>query len=113
MVESSRRHGHFDPCWPSNGASRPGAPVTAVQESGTAIQRWENEGGRYSTKIEAVVPAGLGWYAFCSSYFPGRRRHDLVALKAYEAYRSAAVPAESVSREPSQAAEVVRRHAVR
>jgi hypothetical protein len=111
MVESSRRHGHFDPRWQSNGASRPGAPVTAVQESGTAIERWENEGGRYSTKIETVVPAGLGWYAFCSSYFPGHRRHDLVALKAYEAYRSAAHSADLRFTKAFQAADVVRRHA--
>lgn len=36
-------------------------------------------------------PAGVEWYAFLSSYFSDRRRHDLEALKAYEAYRSAAV----------------------
>jgi hypothetical protein len=34
-------------------------------------------------------PSGLEWYAFLSRYFPGRRRHDLEALKAYEPYRSA------------------------
>ena len=36
-------------------------------------------------------PAGLEWYAFLSHYFPDRRLHDLEALKANEAYRSAAV----------------------
>jgi hypothetical protein len=37
-------------------------------------------------------PAGLEWYAFSTRYFPGRRRHDLDALRAFEAYRSAAAP---------------------
>jgi len=36
-------------------------------------------------------PAGLEWYPFLSRYFPDRCRHDLEALKAYEANRSAAV----------------------
>jgi hypothetical protein len=36
-------------------------------------------------------PAGLEWYAFSTRYFPGRRRHDLDALRAFEAYRSTAV----------------------
>jgi hypothetical protein len=35
--------------------------------------------------------AGLEWYPFLSRYFPDRRRHDLEALKAYEANRSAGV----------------------
>ena len=109
MVESSRRHGHFDPRWHSNGVTRPAALVS--QDSGPAIQRWENEGGRYSTKIETVVPAELGWYAFCGRYFPGRRRHDLDALKAYEAYRSAADSADLRFTKAFQAADVIRRHA--
>jgi hypothetical protein len=40
---------------------------------------------------EQDVPEGLEWHTFSSRYFPGRRRHDLVALKAYETYRSAGV----------------------
>ncbi len=39
-----------------------------------------------------VSPARLEWYAFLSRCFPNRRRHDHQALKAYEAYRSKAVP---------------------
>ena len=35
--------------------------------------------------------AEVEWDAFSSRYFPGRRRHDLEALKAYETYRSAAI----------------------
>jgi hypothetical protein len=68
-----------------------------VGEGGTAIHSWENEGGSYSMTDEPDLeadgcekpPAGLEWYAFLSRYFPGRRRHDLEALKAYETYRSA------------------------
>jgi hypothetical protein len=40
-------------------------------------------------------PAGLEWAEFLRSCFPGRRRHDLEALKAYEAYRSESVSARS------------------
>jgi hypothetical protein len=60
---------------------------------------WENEGGSYSTADEPdrapngvscdEPPAGLDWHAFSTHSFPGRRRHDLEAVKAYEAYRSA------------------------
>ena len=67
----------------------------AVGNDGPSIHRWENEGGSYSMADELDLevdrceepPAGLDWYAFSSRYFPGRRRHDLEALKAYEAYR--------------------------
>jgi hypothetical protein len=76
------------------------APLPAfAADDGPSIHRWENEGGSYSMSDELDLevegpekpPAGLEWYAFLSRYFPDRRRHDLEALKAYEAYRSAAV----------------------
>jgi hypothetical protein len=68
-------------------------------DDGPSIHRWENEGGSYSKTdvLDLEVdgseksPAGLEWYTFLSRYFPDRLRHDLEALKAYEAYRSAAV----------------------
>jgi hypothetical protein len=31
----------------------------------------------------------LDWASFSAAFFPGRRRHDLEALTAYGAYRSA------------------------
>lgn len=73
------------------------APAVAGDD-GLSIHRWENEGGSYSMtdeldlEVDSCVkpPAGLEWYAFLSRYFPDRRRHDLEALKAYEAYGSAA-----------------------
>jgi hypothetical protein len=37
----------------------------------------------------ASVPDRLDWQSFSSASFPGRRRHDLEALIAYGAYRSA------------------------
>jgi hypothetical protein len=55
---------------------------------------WENEGGRYAVEPALAVlgseelPAGRDWYEFLADRFPGRRRHDLEALMAYEAYRS-------------------------
>jgi hypothetical protein len=65
MIESSRRHGHFDPRRQSD-SSRPSSALIPA--------------------AEGEAPAGLDWYAFSSRYFPGRRRHDLGAVKAYEAY---------------------------
>jgi hypothetical protein len=67
MIESSRRHGHSDPRWHTNGSRPSGALIPAAKG--------------------AEARAGLEWYAFSSRYFPGRRRrHDLGAVKAYEAY---------------------------
>lgn len=105
MIEAPRRHGHFDPRWHPNGLSPRDreddrAPMLRTTgDPGPSIHSWENEGGSYSMTDELDLevngceeaPAGLDWYAFLSRYFPGRRRHDLEALKAYEAYRSAAV----------------------
>ena len=36
----------------------------------------------------APVTAFLDWEGFSARFFPGRRRHDLKVLKAYEAYRN-------------------------
>jgi hypothetical protein len=44
---------------------------------------------RAGGSVEAA-PAGLDWYAFSARYFPGRRRHDLEALRAYGAYKQGA-----------------------
>jgi hypothetical protein len=38
----------------------------------------------------AAAPAGLDWYAFSARYFPGRRRHDLEAVRAYGGYKQRA-----------------------
>jgi hypothetical protein len=34
------------------------------------------------------VTARLDWQAFSSRFFPGRGRHDLQVLKAYDEYRN-------------------------
>ena len=88
MIESSRRHGQFDSRWHTESSRPPSALVPVAEDGDPSIQNWENEGGRYSTTNKADAPAGLNWYAFSGRYFPGRRRHDLEALTAYEAYRS-------------------------
>jgi hypothetical protein len=100
MIESSRRHGHFDPRWHTNSLRPPRALVSAADDSGLSIQNWENEGGRYATNKQTDAPAGLEWSAFSSRYFPGRR-HYLEALKAYDAYRFAAIAPPSVPRRRS------------
>jgi hypothetical protein len=98
MIESSRRQGHFDPRWHTDSSRPPRALASAAEDGGPSIQNWENEGGRYSTNDQTEAPTGLEWYAFASRYVPGRRRHDLEALKAYEAYRSAAVVPQSATK---------------
>lgn len=65
--------------------------VDASTDGGAALDSWENEGGRHSDgPRDAYLPERLDWQAFSSRCFPGRRRHDLDALMAYEAYRSLA-----------------------
>lgn len=86
---------------PACGAARPDVPVPALV-SATArgdcapLQRWEDEGGHYradepygEADPTKRAPAGLTWSEFLPRFFPGRRRHDLEALGAYAAYRSA------------------------
>lgn len=96
MIESSRRHGHYDPRWHTNGLN----PRNRAADGGLSIEIWENEGGALLADRRARPepgggwfrePAGLEWYAFLNRYFASRRRHDLEPLKAYEAYRSAGV----------------------
>jgi hypothetical protein len=85
-------------------ARRMRAPILADAGGGGApLQRWEDEGGNFSMDDEPDIeadgskraPPGLNWAEFLNRYFPGRRRHDLRALKAYEAYRSESISARS------------------
>ncbi|HEU5211496.1 MAG TPA: hypothetical protein VFU10_01880 [Gaiellaceae bacterium] len=107
-VETARRHGQADPRFAARprlrlirGGDAPwiaglekvvhgprGLTLTEAQDAGVSV--WENEGGRSATgDVEvAEAPPALDWYAFCQSFFPGRRRHDLEAVKAYAAYRA-------------------------
>ena len=70
MIELSRGHGHFDPRCHTR--SRPRALVLAAKDCDRSIERWENEGGRYSRGDESGAQAGLAWYAFRSRYLPER-----------------------------------------
>jgi hypothetical protein len=99
MMEPSRRHGHYDRRWSTNGSKPPATLAPGAGDDGTSVQSWENEGGRYSTTSDTDAPAGLDWYAFSCRYFRGRHRHNLEALKAYETYQSATMP-NSVPRRP-------------
>jgi hypothetical protein len=65
-VEASRRHGPFD----SRGPKRPLRDRLTI-----ALPGFED------------VPDGLDWDAFSTRYFPGRGRHDLDAIAAYDAYQ--------------------------
>jgi hypothetical protein len=68
-VEASRRHGPFDSRW----AKRP--LRSAADRLTIALTGLEE------------VPDGLDWDAFSTRHFPGRRRHDLDAISAYDAYQ--------------------------
>lgn len=65
MVESSRRHGHFDGRYPvlPKHVARTGVPVADAD----GVQ--------------------LDWSAFLGRFFPRSRRRDGVALAAYDAYK--------------------------
>ena len=69
-IEPSRTHGHYDPRWPKRRF-----PVVAARLAAAAAG------------LEDISPDGLDWDAFSSNYFPGRRRHDLEAISAYDAYK--------------------------
>jgi hypothetical protein len=66
MVESSRKHGAFDPRYP---------PRPKFAPPNLDIQPDRDESAR------------LDWSAFLARFFPNRRRHDFRALAAYEAYK--------------------------
>lgn len=66
MVESSRRHGHFDGRYPV---------LPKLVE-----RTWVPE----SADIDGDQ---LDWSAFLRRFFPNQRRHDRAALAAYQAYK--------------------------
>jgi hypothetical protein len=80
MIESPRRHGHYDPRYPAS-------VFALVDDSLLSIAVWENEGGTTPLAEEPSEP--IEWSAFSRSRFPASRRHDLVALAAYGRYRIA------------------------
>ena len=67
-IEGPRRHGHFDRRWSTS------RPVTSD---------WRVTAGVGTS----AVPGELEWDTFSTRYFPGRLRHDLEAISAYDSYR--------------------------
>jgi hypothetical protein len=69
VLEASRKHGPFDTRWPSarkeSSDAAPSAPPLRAAEAAEA----------------------LDWEAFSNRYFPGRRRHNMEALRAYATYK--------------------------
>jgi hypothetical protein len=86
MIEASRRHSDTRRQLGGPGGKTPNARVDDG-EPPTWIRDWENEGGRSLATERPRHGHALEWSAFTKLYFPGRRRHDFEALKAYEAYR--------------------------
>lgn len=62
MVEAARKHGPFDRRYP-------------------LLRKLPPEHHR-----SEPAEASLDWAAFLARFFPGRRRHDLVAIAAYVSY---------------------------
>jgi hypothetical protein len=58
MIEPPRKHGHFDRRWHRLRPQRHVLLPAAAGNDGPSIDRWENEGGRYS--IADAVPTMLG-----------------------------------------------------
>ena len=99
MIETSRRHGHYDARFAVPSARRKShlrlVPAGDDRvDSDERIDAWEDEGGL--SLAPRAVPAApqLDWAAFSDTFYRGRSRHDFDAVKAYEAYRATgAVPA--------------------
>jgi hypothetical protein len=83
MIESSRKHGQFDGRYPV-------VPKLAVQT--------------WAPEPEDNNADQLDWSAFLTRLFPNRRRHDLVALAAYQAYKDSLAQGSASRIEPKAAA---------
>jgi hypothetical protein len=84
MIESPRRHGHYDPRYPAAVFALVGA---RDEDSSLSIAVWENEGG--TTLLGKQLSDPLDRSAFSRTRFLGSKRHDLAALAAYGRYRIA------------------------
>jgi hypothetical protein len=84
MIESPRRHGHYDPRYPASVFALVG---DHAEDSPPSIAAWENEGG--ITRLAENPSEPMEWSAFSRTRFPGSRPHDLVAHAAYGRYRTA------------------------
>lgn len=84
--------------------SHPSQPLTLAREGAASVRPTgtvkvlgstgfirSDQPDRARTSL-ADAPSGLDWQSFSARYFPDRRRHDLDALKAYEAYRNRSRP---------------------
>jgi hypothetical protein len=56
-----------------------------MHDVSTTFIRSDQRGRARTSRTDA--PDVLEWPGFATRYFPGRRRHDLDALTAYETYR--------------------------
>jgi hypothetical protein len=99
MIETSRRHGHYDTRFARSSTARRKPHLHLVPapderlDSDESIDAWEDEGGLAPAPRDVPPEPQLDWAAFSDTFFRGRRRHDFKALKAYEAYRATgAVP---------------------
>jgi hypothetical protein len=63
-----------------------GVPADTAQESADVVAG-AIEGVRQSDVLDP--PLRLTWTAFSTSFFPGRRRHDLEVLTAFAKYTAA------------------------
>jgi hypothetical protein len=72
-----------------------------MHDESTTFIRSDQPGHARNSSTDA--PDGLEWQGFATRYFPGRRRHDLDALTAYETYRRRSPLPRRASREGARA----------
>ena len=91
MLESSRRHGHYDERWSASSvhATFPERPIDSVDLE--SLDAWEGEGGstpapRFEDGALESVADGLSWEMFGETFYPGKR-HFFPAIQAWSLYR--------------------------
>ena len=97
MIETSRKHGPFDPRYPRPRAlaNHPDVERSADRES---LDAWEGEGGQVdfpahseahanSLRRSEQLPDELTWDRFCALAYPGMKRHYFPAIAAWYRYR--------------------------
>jgi hypothetical protein len=97
MIETSRKHGPFDPRYPRPLLDRPGIARSVDRE---ALDAWEGEGGqvdfpprsgghgnRPHRSHQLALADGLSWDSFCALAYPGMKRHYFPAIAPWYRYR--------------------------
>jgi hypothetical protein len=111
MIESSGRHGHFDPRWHTNSSRPPRALVPAAEDGGPSIQNWENEGGRYARPTRPTPAPGSSGTRSSAATSPGGAA--MTSKHSRETVRLSTGPLEPVEQNREEVARVGNRSSAR